>query len=71
MICPICHKKVNRINSCRILVARGTARRKSERTCQSCAIQLLKLVCDGLLDKSSIDLTDISILHLETSPKGE
>lgn len=55
MICPICHKKVNRINSCRIIASSGTAKSKSKRTCQSCAKQLLKLVCDGLLDKSAID----------------
>lgn len=54
MICPICHKKVNRINSCRIIAASGTAKSKSKRICQNCAKHLFKLICDGLLDKSFI-----------------
>lgn len=54
MICPICHKKVNRINSCRIIVTSGTAKSKSKRTCKNCAKHLFKLILDGLLDKSFI-----------------
>lgn len=43
MICPYCHKKVNRIRSCRIITLRGTAKSKNERVCQNCAQKLLLL----------------------------
>ena len=52
MICSNCHKKVNRINACRIIVSCGTVQIKKQIICQKCAKHLLLLHCAKLFGRT-------------------